>query len=141
MKYSKFQILKAAELSGLSEAQAMLISSFLDIVTTSTLEDLLVAFCLDENINKEEFLSKKRSNHLFEYRVKFTKLAKSKFGKEATQEAIGIVLNRDHASVTRYLKLLKAKEQKIKKTKKLKFNGTPFNEWPKKYELTNLLRK
>lgn len=148
MNYSKLQILKAAELSGLSEGQAQYLCSLLneavkltELVLPTTLEGLFELFLLNESINKEEFLSKNRKNKLFEYRIKFTKLAKETFGKKANSLSIGKTLNRDHASVLRYLKIIKAEEKKLKKVKKLKYTGTPFDEWPKKYELTNLLMR
>lgn len=127
MSYTINHIRKAFELAEIPEGFANRIINYLPeavrlvaLSDPNILNDLFDDFCRIEEIDREWLLSRKRSAEMFEIRLKFTKLAKEKFGKKATQQAIGYVLNRDHATVLWYLRILKLREAKAEKLNKLR---------------------
>lgn len=129
MKYSESQICKAFELGNIPHDFAENIIKLLPdaveqlrLVQPETLEDLFEWFCLNEKICEEELKSEKRDRYLFEFRLKFTNLAKETFGKKATHCAIGKALNRDHSTIMHYFTKIKARKLKSEKLERIK-NG------------------
>jgi chromosomal replication initiation ATPase DnaA len=148
MNFSIKHITKAFELSRLPEFYAEKVISNLPeavrqtrLIQPDNLDDLFEWFCFEENISERELKSHSRKKNLVELRLKFSTLSKVKFGKKATQQAIGKVLNRDHASVLRYLRIVKARSLKGKKVNKLSSEIRKTKDSiDKNYEFTQLVR-
>lgn len=129
MKYSENQIRTAFAIAEIPTDFANKIIGYLPqaveqlrLTEPETIADLFEWFCLTENICETELKSSKRDRYLFEIRLKFTTLAKEKFGKRATQQAIGNILNRNHCTVLHYFKTIKARKLKVDKLNRIK-NG------------------
>ena len=129
MSYSKDQIIKAIELSGISKLQAAWICTFLDDavkiigeVQADTLKDFFQQFCILNNVSEEDIKSAKRDENLVKLRKRFAILAKEKFPNHSNRE-IGMNINRDRVTIIHYFNREKTRKEKRDNLERMK-NGS-----------------
>lgn len=146
MNYSRPQIILAASLSGLSEIASNWLCTFLDeavkqlgTIQAETLTDFFGQFCILNDVTEEEMRRHKKPDRIVKLRAKYTILAKQYFPNEPNWR-ISKEIDRHASTVFWILKKDRLRLIKQANLENMKTVKVPFDQWPVKYELTNLLK-